>query len=62
MALVERHNGRNFGYARQLSHAGRQALKDLFACSHVATVKVHGDRSHPSYDGANQKTAPLSTC
>jgi integrase len=44
MALVGRREGRNFGYGRQLSYAGRQALKDLFAGGHFATVKAHGDR------------------
>lgn len=44
MALVGRRNGRNFGYGRQLSYAGRQALEDLFAGGHFATVKAHCDR------------------
>lgn len=44
MALVGRRNGRNFGYGRQLSYAGRQALEDLFAGGHFATVKAHSDR------------------
>ncbi|SFG74550.1 Integrase [Pseudomonas syringae] len=44
MALVGRREGRNFGYGRQLSYAGPQALKDLFAGSHFATVKAHSDR------------------
>lgn len=44
MALVGRREGRNFGYARQLSYAGPQALKDLFAGGHFATVKAHSDR------------------
>lgn len=30
MALVGRRDGRNFGYGRQLSYAGPQALRDLF--------------------------------
>lgn len=30
MALVGRRDGRNFGYGRQLSYAGPQALKDMF--------------------------------
>src|SRR5690606_17904788 len=34
----------NFGFGRQLSYAGPQALKDLFADGHFATVKAHGDR------------------
>ncbi|MFG0502257.1 integrase domain-containing protein [Pseudomonas putida] len=44
MALVGRRDGPNFGYGRQLSYAGRQALKDLFAGGHFATVKAHSDR------------------
>ncbi len=44
MALVGRYDGRNFGYGRQLSYAGPQALKDLFAGGHFATVKAHSDR------------------
>ncbi|VVO91591.1 hypothetical protein PS874_02210 [Pseudomonas fluorescens] len=44
MALVGRREGRNFGYGRQLRYAGPQALKDLFAGGHFATVKAHSDR------------------
>lgn len=44
MALLGRRDGRNFGYGRQLSYAGRQALEDLFAGGHFATVKAHCDR------------------
>lgn len=44
MALVGRRDGRNFGYGRQLSYAGPQALKDMFAGGHFATVKAHSDR------------------
>ncbi len=44
MSLVGRRDGRNFGYGRQLSYAGRQALEDLFAGGHFATVKAHSDR------------------
>jgi len=44
MALVGRRDGRNFGYGRQLSYAGPQALNDLFAGGHFATVKAHSDR------------------
>lgn len=44
MALVGRREGRNFGYGRQLSYAGPQALKDLFAGGHFATVKAHSAR------------------
>jgi len=42
--LVGKRDGRNFGYGRQLSYAGPQALKDLFGCGHYGTVKAHSDR------------------
>lgn len=44
MALVGRRDGRNFGYGRQLSYAGPQALKDMFSGGHYGTVKAHSDR------------------
>ncbi|MDZ4325110.1 MAG: integrase domain-containing protein [Pseudomonas sp.] len=44
MALVGKRDGRNFGYGRQLSHAGPQALKDMFGGGHYGTVKAHSDR------------------
>lgn len=44
MALVGRRDGRNFGYGRQLSYAGPQALKDMFGGGHYGTVKTHCDR------------------
>ncbi|MEJ5865354.1 integrase domain-containing protein [Pseudomonas farsensis] len=44
MALVGRRNSRNFGYGRQLSYAGPQALKDMFGGGHYGTVKAHCDR------------------
>jgi len=44
MALVGRRNSRNFGYGRQLSYAGPQALKDMFGGGHYGTVKAHTDR------------------
>ncbi|WP_437880104.1 integrase domain-containing protein [Pseudomonas sp. LRF_L74] len=44
MALVGKRDGRNFGYGRQLSYAGSQALKDMFGGGHYGTVKAHGDR------------------
>jgi hypothetical protein len=44
MALVGRRDGRNFGYGRQLSYAGPQALRDLFGRGHYGTVKAHSDR------------------
>ncbi|MEJ5864682.1 integrase domain-containing protein [Pseudomonas farsensis] len=44
MALVDRRDGHNFGYGRQLSYAGPQALKDMFGGGHYGTVKAHCDR------------------
>ena len=44
MALVGRRDGRNFGYGRQPSYAGPQALKDMFGGGHYGTVKAHCDR------------------
>ncbi|MHC8328734.1 integrase domain-containing protein [Pseudomonas sp. LB1P83] len=44
MGFVGRRDGRNFGYGRQLSYAGPQALKDLFGGGHYCTVKAHSDR------------------
>ena len=44
MALVGKRAGRNFGYGRQLSYAGPQALKDMFGDGHYGTVKAHSDR------------------
>lgn len=44
MALVGRRDGRNFGYGRQLSYAGPQALKDMFGGGHYGTLKAHSDR------------------
>ena len=44
MALVGRRDGRNFGWGRQLSYAGPQALKDMFGGGHYGTVKADSDR------------------
>jgi hypothetical protein len=44
MALVGRRDGRNFGYGRQLSYAGRRALEDMFVGGHFGTAKAHSDR------------------
>ena len=35
---------RNFGYGRQLSYAGPQALRELFGAGRYATVKTHAER------------------
>ena len=44
MARLGKRAGRNFGFGRQLSYAGPQALKDLFGDGHFASVKAHSDR------------------
>jgi len=44
VALVGRRDGRNFGYGRQLSYAGPQALKDMFGGGHDDTVKAPCER------------------
>ena len=44
MGPVGRRDRRNFGYGRQMSYAGPQALKDLFGGGHYGTVKAHSDR------------------
>lgn len=44
MALVGKRDERNFGYGRQLSYAGPQALKDMFGGGHYGTAKAHSDR------------------
>ena len=44
MVLVGKRDGRNFGYGRQLSYAGPQALRNLFGGGHYGTVKAHSDR------------------
>ena len=35
MALVGKRDGRNFGWGRQLSYAGPQALRDIFGGGHA---------------------------
>ena len=42
--MAGRRDGRNFGYGRQLSYAGPQALKDMFGGGHYGTVRAHCDR------------------
>ncbi len=44
MALACRRDRRNFGWGRQLSYAGPQALRDMFGGGHYGTVKAHSDR------------------
>ncbi len=44
MTLVGRRDGRNFGFGRQLSYAGPQALKYISGGAHYGTIKAHCDR------------------
>jgi len=44
MALVGRRDGRNFGYGRQLSYSGPQALRDMFGGGHYGTINAHSNR------------------
>lgn len=47
MARVGKRSGKNFGYGRQLSYAGPQALQDMYGNGHYGTVKAHSDRWQP---------------
>jgi integrase len=58
MALVGRRDGRNFGYGRQLSYAGPQALKDMFGGGHYGTVKAHSDRWRAFVKWCRSKAGP----
>ncbi|CRM03761.1 hypothetical protein [Pseudomonas sp. 31 E 6] len=53
MALVGKRDERNFGYGRQLSYAGPQALKDMFGGGHYGTVKAHRKPLNVVAIGAN---------
>ena len=58
MALVGKRHGRNFGYGRQLSYAGPQALKDMFGGGHYGTVKAHCDRWQAFVKWCRSKQGP----
>jgi len=58
MALVGRRDGRNFGYGRQLSYAGPQALKDMFGGGHHGTVRAHCDRWQAFVKWCRSKQGP----
>ncbi|BAW21297.1 Uncharacterized protein KF715C_ch7240 [Pseudomonas putida] len=60
MALVGRRDGRNFGYGRQLSYAGPQALKDMFGGGHYGTVKAHVIGGRHSSNGVVPNRDPVS--
>jgi len=58
MARVGKRGERNFGYGRQLSYAGPQALKDMFGGGHYGTVKAHSDRWQPFVRWCRSETGP----
>ncbi|WP_339425850.1 integrase domain-containing protein [Pseudomonas proteolytica] len=58
MALVGRRDGRNFGWGRQLSYAGPQALRDMFGGGHYGTVKAHSDRWQAFVRGCRSEDGP----
>lgn len=58
MALIGKRNGRNFGYGRQMSYAGPQALKDLFGQGHHGSVKAHSDRWKAFADWCRSEQGP----
>ena len=58
MALVGKRDERNFGYGRQLSYAGPQALKDMFGGGHYGTVKAHSDRWQAFVRGGRSEDGP----
>jgi len=58
MARVGKRSGKNFGYGRQLSYAGRQALQDMHGNGHYGTVKAHGDRWQPFVEWNRSEGGP----
>ncbi|WP_409489076.1 integrase domain-containing protein [Pseudomonas promysalinigenes] len=58
MALVGKRDGRNFGYGRQLSYAGPQALKEMFGGGHYGTVRAHCDRWQAFVKGCRSEQGP----
>lgn len=60
MALVGRRDGRIFGYGRQLSFAGPQALKGIFGSGHYGTVKAHCDRWQAFVKWCRSERGPVS--
>jgi hypothetical protein len=59
MAVVGRLDGRNFGYGRQLSYAGPQALKDMFGGGHTARSRRTVIGGKHSLNGAAPNRAPI---
>ena len=51
-------NKRNFGYGRQLSYAGPQALRELFGEGRFATVQAHTERWQRFADWCRSSEGP----
>jgi hypothetical protein len=49
---------RNFGYGRQLSYAGPQALRELFGAGRYATVQAHTERWQRFADWCRSSKGP----
>lgn len=58
MARVGKRSGKNFGYGRQLSYAGRQALQNMYGNGRYGTVKAHGDRWQPFIKWSRSEGGP----
>lgn len=48
-------SGRNFGYGKQIQHAGKQALRDYYGQGHHGTVATHTQRWRPFVDWAKEQ-------
>lgn len=48
-------SGRNFGYGKQMQHAGKQALRDYYGQGHHSTVATHVQRWKPFADWAKEQ-------
>lgn len=48
-------SSRNFGYGKQLAHAGKAALRDYYGQGHHSTVATHTQRWKPFVDWAREQ-------
>lgn len=48
-------SGRNFGYGKQMQHAGKQALRDYYGQGHHSTVATHTQRWKSFADWAKEQ-------
>lgn len=48
-------SSRNFGYGKQMAHAGKQALRDYYGQGHHGTVATHTDRWEKFADWAREQ-------